>query len=300
MKRFAELFEALDTTTATHLKIAAMVGYFRTAPPADAAWALYILSGRRPRRLVGPALLRRRLVEESALPEWLVEETYAAVGDLAETIALLVSRDAADHRPCEGAGEAHCDTAGTVADDPSRPTITSLAAWFEQRLLPLRGLEDAAQRAAITGWWRDLPYRENFLLNKLLTGALRVGVSQTLVVRAVAEALGVSRAHVEHALMGEWSPTPALWARLASADGTQAEPSQPYPFHLASPLEAAPATPAFGHAARSWSRNASRRSSARPRTSCAMARCWTARCWPGATRGRCRSRSCSSASAAGS
>ena len=95
MKRFAELFEALDTTTATNLKVAAMVGYFRAAPPADAAWALYILSGRRPRRLIGPALLRRWLVEASALPEWLVEETYAAVGDLAETIALLVSRDAA-------------------------------------------------------------------------------------------------------------------------------------------------------------------------------------------------------------
>ncbi|MFO1457184.1 MAG: ATP-dependent DNA ligase [Steroidobacteraceae bacterium] len=235
MKRFAELFEALDTTTATNLKVAAMVGYFRAAPPADAAWALYILSGRRPRRLIGPALLRRWLVEASALPEWLVEETYAAVGDLAETIALLVSRDATSS----------VEDGTAASDAPAGPhavAATSLAAWFEQRLLPLRGLDEAAQRAAVTGWWRGLPYRESFLVNKLLTGALRVGVSQTLVVRALAEALAVPRAHVEHALMGDWSPTPALWARLASADGTQAEPSQPYPFYLASPLEADPAT----------------------------------------------------------
>ena len=122
MKRFAELFESLDTTTSTHLKVAAMVGYFRAAPPADAAWSLYILSGRRPRRLIGPALLRRWLVEESALPEWLVEETYAAVGDLAETIALLVSHDPGDE----------------VAVRLAPAHEATLAEWFEARLLPLR------------------------------------------------------------------------------------------------------------------------------------------------------------------
>lgn len=227
MKRFAALFEALDTTTATGLKVAAMADYFREAPPADAVWALYILSGRRPRRLIGPALLRRWLVEEAALPEWLVEETYAAVGDLAETIALLVSHD-----PASGGVPA---TATPAAE-------ASLAAWFEQRLLPLRGLDEASQRAAVTGWWRGLPYRESFLVNKLLTGALRVGVSQTLVTRALAEALGVPRTQVEHGLMGEWQPTATFWARLAAPDGAAAEPSQPYPFYLASPLEADPAT----------------------------------------------------------
>lgn len=181
MKRFAALFEALDTTTATGLKVAAMADYFREAPPADAVWALYILSGRRPRRLIGPALLRHWLVEEAALPEWLVEETYAAVGDLAETIALLVSHD-----PASGGVPA---TATPAAE-------ASLAAWFEQRLLPLRGLDEASQRAAVTGWWRGLPYRESFLVNKLLTGALRVGVSQTLVTRARAyEGIAASPRH---------------------------------------------------------------------------------------------------------
>ena len=95
MQRFAELFEALDTTTSTNAKVAAMVAYLRTAEPADAAWATYVLIGRRPRRSVGPALLRRWLGEEAGLPDWLVEDSYASVGDLAETIALLVQPDPA-------------------------------------------------------------------------------------------------------------------------------------------------------------------------------------------------------------
>src|SRR6267142_5216539 len=89
MKAFSELYEELDTTTSTNLKVAAMVRYFKSAPPADAAWAAYILSGHRLKRFIGPALLYRWLIEECGLPEWLVEESRATVGDLAETIALL-------------------------------------------------------------------------------------------------------------------------------------------------------------------------------------------------------------------
>ena len=95
MRAFSELYEELDTTTSTNLKVAAMVRYFNSATPADAAWAAYILSGRRLKRFIGPALLRRWLVEVSALPEWLVEESYSTVGDLAETVALLMESDQA-------------------------------------------------------------------------------------------------------------------------------------------------------------------------------------------------------------
>jgi hypothetical protein len=98
VKEFARLYEALDTTTSTRLKVDAMVGYLRAAAPADAAWATFILSGRKLKRLIGPALLRAWLVESSRLPAWLVEETYAAVGDLAETIALLVATGPAPAR----------------------------------------------------------------------------------------------------------------------------------------------------------------------------------------------------------
>src|SRR5690606_12316173 len=121
MQRFARRFEALDTTTSTNAKVDAMVAYFRAADPADAAWATYVLIGRRPRRSVGPALLRRWLGEESGLPDWLVEDSVAAVGDLAETIALLVEQDPA------------------LREESS---TLSLADWFEARILSLRDQEE--------------------------------------------------------------------------------------------------------------------------------------------------------------
>src|ERR1700761_3169468 len=94
MRRFAALFDALDTTTSTLAKVDALRNYFEGAEAADAAWAVYILIGRRAKRSVGPALLRKWMNEEVALPTWLIDETYASVGDLAETIALLVPNDA--------------------------------------------------------------------------------------------------------------------------------------------------------------------------------------------------------------
>ncbi len=129
MREFADLYDEIDTTTSTNLKVAAMVRYFRSAPPADAAWAAYILSGRRLKRFIGPALLRRWLVEASGLPEWLVEESYSSVGDMAETIALLTETDASQK---------------TATDVP-------LAEWIDERLLPLRDVEEPAQREAIVG-----------------------------------------------------------------------------------------------------------------------------------------------------
>lgn len=215
MQRFAELFEALDTTTSTNAKVAAMVAYLRSAEPLDAAWATYVLIGRRPKRSVGPALLRRWLGEEAQLPDWLVEDAYASVGDLAETIALLVQPDAA-----------LVNEAATL----------NLAAWFQDRILPLRKLDEAEQRAQVTSWWRSLCYRESFLVNKLLTGSLRVGVSRTLVTRALAELLDRPRVEIERGLIGEWEPSEAFWHDLA-AGTTASGLLHPYPFYLASPLE---------------------------------------------------------------
>lgn len=214
MRDFAELYDEIDTTTSTNLKVAAMVRYFRTAPPADAAWAAYILSGRRLKRFIGPTLLSRWLIEASGLPEWLVSESYSAVGDMAETIALLISSE----------------SAASATDVP-------LADWIEGRLLPLRDAEEHEQRDAIVAWWRALPYRECFLLNKLLTGELRVGVSELLVTRALSEALDVPRADVARRMMGEWRPSAAFWQGLRSGELPASDPAAPYPFFLASPLE---------------------------------------------------------------
>lgn len=216
MRAFAELYEALDTTTSTNVKVAAMARYFRQAPPADAAWAAYMLSGRRLKRFLGPTLLWRWLVEATQLPAWLVEESAVAVGDLAESIALL------------------------LADPAATPPEVPLSAWIEERLLPLRGADEGRQREAIVGWWRTLPYRECFLLNKLLTGELRVGVSELLLTRALAEVLDRDRAEIARRLMGEWQPSAPLWESLRQAPAV--DPAAPYPFFLASPLEEDPAS----------------------------------------------------------
>jgi len=221
MRAFSELYEELDTTTSTNLKVAAMVRYFNSASPADAAWAAYILSGHRLKRFIGYAVLRRWLVEASALPEWLVEESSATVGDLAETIALLM--------------ESNLAAAAVTPDLP-------LAAWIEDRLLPLREVDEAQQRTAIVEWWRTLPYRECFILNKFLTGELRVGVSELLVTRALSEVLSLDRADVTRRLMGEWRPSAQFWEGLRSTEPPTSDPAAPYPFFLASPLEEAPET----------------------------------------------------------
>lgn len=218
MQAFSELFEELDTTTATSLKVAAMVRYFRAAAPADSAWAAYILSGRRLKRFIGPTLLYRWLIDAAALPEWLVEESVAAVGDMAETIALLMENAA---------------NAAAASD-------ISLAEWIDGRLLPLRAAPVEEQHAAIVNWWRTLPYRECFILNKLLTGELRVGVSALLVTRAIAETVDVPRPDITRRLMGEWQPSKAFWEGLASHDASGSSASTPYPFFLASPLEGGP------------------------------------------------------------
>lgn len=221
MRAFAQLYEDIDTTTATNLKVAAMVRYFRTADPADAAWALFILSGRRLKGFIGQAKLWGWLAEASALPGWLIEDTYGDVGDLAEVIALLM--------------ESPENTAASGED-------VSLAEWIETRLLNLRERPEEEQRDAVIGWWRSLPYRECFLLNKLLTGALRVGVSQTLATRAVAEAFALPPVEVSRRMMGSWNPSMQFWQQLIATERTEGDPAAPYPFFLASPLEEEPDT----------------------------------------------------------
>jgi DNA ligase 1 len=226
VQRFAALFESLDTTNATSAKIEAMAGYFRSAPAADAAWAVYVLMGRRVKRSVGPSLLHAWLIEEAGLPAWLVDETYGSVGDLAETIALLVAGDV------RGAAAPGAQARGAPAPGADLP----LSRWFTERILPLADLDPAEKRAQVTGWWRQLGYRECFLVNKLLTGALRVGVSRSLVTRALAAVFEQPRIQIERALIGEWLPSADFWQALERNEGSL-HVSHPYPFFLASPLE---------------------------------------------------------------
>ena len=179
MRRFAELYAALDATTRTNGKVDAMAAYFASAPAADAAWALFFLTGERLKRLIGSRTLREWALDLTGLPDWLVDESYAAVGDTAETVALLL------------------DAVGAQEPEPA-----SLAAWMEERIIRLRDLDADDQRRTVQGWWQALDRAQRFVLNKLLTGGFRVGVSQGLVVRAIAQVSGLDTAVVNHRLMG--------------------------------------------------------------------------------------------------
>ncbi len=217
MKRFARLYAALDETTATNEKVAALVEYFANAPPADAAWAVHFLIGRRPKRLVSAPRLRAWAAQEAGIPAWLFEESYHAVGDLAETITLLLP---------EG---------GESSELP-------LAYWVEERLLRLQGEDEDAQREMMIESWRELGSKERFVWNKLITGSFRVGASQQLVVRALTQMSGVPEGVLSHRLMGTWGPTPEFFERLTASDTRDADISRPYPFFLAYPLETDPMT----------------------------------------------------------
>ncbi|HUO32797.1 MAG TPA: ATP-dependent DNA ligase [Bryobacteraceae bacterium] len=214
MKAFAELYTALDETTKTNEKVEALTRYFAQVPPADAAWAAAFLIGRRPKRLLESRKLAQWAIEESGIPDWLFGECYHAVGDFAETIALLLP-------PAQASSE------------------QPLHYWIEERLLPLREADDEAKRASLVAAWREMDERQRFAWNKIITGEFRVGVSQNLVVRAVAAVSGLDTAAVSHRLMGDWQPTAEFWSQLVAPDNRDADISRPYPFFLAYPLEGA-------------------------------------------------------------
>ncbi|WP_411278633.1 ATP-dependent DNA ligase [Gemmatimonas sp.] len=219
MNRFAALYDAIDATTATSEKVAALVTYFHEAPAHDAAWAVSFLVGRRPKRLVRSPDLRAWAALAADVPAWLFEECYAQAGDLAETISLLVpERDPSDS-----------DEEGN-----ERP----FAWWVTERLLPLARMAPNAQRDALSHAWQELTGTSRFLFNKLLTGSFRVGVSDGLVVRALAQVSGISVESIAHRLMGQWEPSETWYTQLVATETTDADWSRPYPFYLAYPLEA--------------------------------------------------------------
>jgi DNA ligase-1 len=214
MKRFAALYDAIDSTTSTNAKVAAMVQYFGEAPAADAAWTVFFLTGRRLKRLVSHPAIRDWTLAATGLEEWLLGECYAVVGDGAETAALVLDQVAVD-----------------VTE------VVPLAEWVEGRILPLRDLDPVAQQARVRGWWGSLDRLQRFMLLKILTGELRVGVSQTLVVRALAQAAGLPATTVAARMMGEWAPSAGWFTGLLSHAHTDEDRSRPFPFFLASPLE---------------------------------------------------------------
>ncbi|TFW20215.1 ATP-dependent DNA ligase [Duganella callida] len=224
MRDFARLYAALDETTSTSRKLAALQTYFSTAAPQDAAWAVYFLAGGKPRQAVPTKLLRQYAIEYALLDDWLFDECYHAVGDLAETIALILP-------------------------PPKHPSEIGLADWIELGIAPLRGAAPEAVREALFTFWDQLDTRERFLLTKLIGGGFRVGVSRLLVTRALSHVAGLDSKLIAQRLMG-WtdgsvSPTAAGFAQLLAAHQPEElaqRGGQPYPFFLAHQLERDPAT----------------------------------------------------------
>ncbi|CDF97015.1 MULTISPECIES: ATP-dependent DNA ligase [unclassified Pseudomonas] len=220
MKAFAELYADLDATTSSNAKLAAMQRYFTQAPPQDAAWAVYFLSGGRPRQLVPVKILRDLAVQVSGLSPWLFEESYQAVGDLAETISLVLPES--PHTSADG-----------------------LALWIEEKLLPLRGETPEVLARQLPTLWAQLDRSSLMLCIKLITGSFRVGVSKLLVTRALAGMAGLDSKRVAQRLVGytdlSHRPTAEGYLKLIAAESEDEHAQrggQPYPFFLAHALSA--------------------------------------------------------------
>ena len=211
MKDFATLFTRIDESTKTNAKVAALTTYFETASDDDKLWTIALFSGRRPKRTITATRLREWAAEVAGLPDWLFEESYGIVGDLAETISLVLP-------PVHGGD-----------DQP-------LTYWIE-KVKYLSTLEDDARKAGILEAWETLPDIERFLFTKLLTGGFRIGVSTKLMTRALAKATAQDEAKLTHKLMGNWTPENTTFYDLIIADDPTADLSRPYPFYLAYGLD---------------------------------------------------------------
>ncbi|MEG8245984.1 ATP-dependent DNA ligase [Pseudomonas paracarnis] len=215
MKAFAQLYANLDATTSSNAKLAALQAYFLQAPPADAAWAVYFLSGGRPRQLVPTRLLRDMATEAAGIEPWLFEESYQSVGDLAETISLLLP-------------------------ESSYTSEDGLAVWLEEKLLPLRGLPPLDLKDRLPALWAQLDQPSLMVCIKLITGSFRVGVSKLLVTRALAAMADLDSKRVAQRLVGYTDlsnrPTAEGYLKLIAAESSDEHAQrggQPYPFFLA-------------------------------------------------------------------
>ena len=215
MKRFTELFMELDASNRKTAKLAALKRYFAEVPPEDGAWAVFFLTGNRLKRPIKLTDFRKWAGAACGFPSWMVEECYNHVGDLAETLALLLS----DRKSAKSA------------------TDRTLHQMVANQIALLRDLEPTEQRARIDQIWSELDGASCFVFNKLITGGFRVGVSQTPVYAALAELTEVEPAVMAHRLMGTWTPTPEAYLGLFSGEVSGDQTAKPYPFCLAYPLD---------------------------------------------------------------
>ena len=215
MRRFAQLYRELDETNKTLAKVEALRRYFAEAPPDDKLWTIALLSGRRPKRPVNTTLLRTWAAERAGIPLWLFEDSYHTTGDLAEAISLLLPT-------------------------PSRGSDHDLKYWIDYTRR-IATYDETGKREAVLEAWDELGGTERYCFTKLITGSLRVGVSQKLMVRSLGQATAIEENTLAHRLMGNWSPDGTTFRELVLEHSPHEDISKPYPFYLAYQLEQAPA-----------------------------------------------------------
>lgn len=221
MRSFTQLFDRVDNTTSTNDKISYLADYFRHANDEDAAWAVFLLSGRKRKRSLSSSKLRVFFHKLSGQPPWLYEECYSQVGDTAETVSLLSK--------AMGIEPQKADSTDWMA--------IPLHRWMEEIIPALEKESEDEQATQFSIWWSQLSQIEIFVLNKLMTGEFRVGISNKLVIKGLAAATGVTEAVIQHRLLGYNSPSVENYRKLFDAITNDKEPSTAYPFYLASPLE---------------------------------------------------------------
>ncbi|MEP7319718.1 MAG: cisplatin damage response ATP-dependent DNA ligase, partial [Panacibacter sp.] len=216
LSAFSGLVQVLGTSTKTNEKLQALTQYFSTADDTDKVWVIALFSGRRPRRMVSAALLQQWCCEIAGLPLWLFEESYHTVGDLGETIALLL---------------------------PEKINImaTQSLAWYLEQIIALEKVDENIKKEFITGCWMQMTTAERFVFNKLLTGGFRIGVSQKLIVNALGKTLKSDPSIIAHRISGKWDPVTTTFDELLGEGSMGIDHSKPYPFYLAYALDESPA-----------------------------------------------------------
>jgi len=212
MRSFSELVSTLGTSTKTNEKLQALSDYFATANDKDKVWVIAIFSGRRPKRVVNSTQLWTWCNEEARLPSWLFEECYHVVGDLGETIALLLPE--------------------ATNADASYPLHHYL-----ETMIAIEKEDEPVRKAFILDSWNSMTQTERFVFNKLITGNFRIGVSQKTMVNALAKSVQLDASVIAHRISGNWNPATTLFAELLSEHAVTTDHSKPYPFYLAYAIE---------------------------------------------------------------
>ena len=209
LQLFAELVTELSSSTKTNDKLQSLVDYFATAPDADKVWVIALFSGRRPRRAVNSRLMRQWCLEIIDIPDWLFTECHATVGDFSETLALLLSEI-----------------------EIVKPQNENLSYYLE-KFIQIERESEGIKKKFIVESWRQMNSKEKFVFNKLMTGSFRIGVSQKMIVNALAKTVDLSPSVIAHKISGNWDPTATSFNELLGKSASLTDFSKPYPFYLA-------------------------------------------------------------------